>query len=124
MANLPAMPAKMSCADLAQTTEVAGQSIQITEQQTASASPSSPEYCAVTGHINTNIGFEILLPISTWRQRYLQVGCGGLCGSIGINPPADDRVQAAGGRRLRPRRRGRRAQRAMAPAGPPMRCSG
>src|SRR6201996_6793251 len=87
LANLPAVPAKMSCADLATTTEVAGQSIQITEQQTTSASPGSPEYCAVTGHINTSIGFEILLPTKTWRQRYLQVGCGGLCGNIGINPP-------------------------------------
>ena len=76
----------MSCADLAQTTEVAGQTIQITEEQTASASPGSPEYCAVTGHINTTIGFEILLPTSTWRQRYLKVGRGGLCGSISINP--------------------------------------
>jgi hypothetical protein len=27
------------------------------------------------------------MPTSTWRQRYLQVGCGGLCGSIGIAPP-------------------------------------
>jgi Tannase and feruloyl esterase len=77
----------MSCADLAQTTAVNGQTIQITEQQTTSASPGSPVCCAVTGHINTNIGFEILLPTSTWRQRYLQVGYGGLCGSIGINPP-------------------------------------
>jgi hypothetical protein len=87
MANLPVLPARMSCANLAQTTQVNGQSIQITEQQTTSASPGSPVYCAVTGHINTYIGFEILLPTSTWRQRYLQVGCGGLCGSIGINPP-------------------------------------
>ncbi|MGH3290410.1 MAG: tannase/feruloyl esterase family alpha/beta hydrolase [Trebonia sp.] len=37
--------------------------------------------------MNTYTGFEILLPISTWRQRYLQVGCGGLCGSINISPP-------------------------------------
>ena len=87
MANLPVIPAGMSCAQLAKTTEVNGQKIQIVKYQTASASASSPKYCAVTGHINTYIGFEILLPVSTWRQRYLQVGCGGLCGSININPP-------------------------------------
>jgi hypothetical protein len=87
MANLGAIPASMSCADLAKTTSVAGQKIQIVEYQTASASADSPKYCAVTGHINTYIGFEILLPISTWRQRYLQIGCGGLCGSISIAPP-------------------------------------
>jgi hypothetical protein len=66
---------------------VAGQKIQIVKFQTASASAHSPTYCAVTGHIKTYIGFEILLPVSTWRQRYLQIGCGGLCGSISINPP-------------------------------------
>jgi hypothetical protein len=87
MANLGVIPASMSCDQLAKTTSVAGQKIQIVEHQTASASAGSPQYCAVTGHINTYIGFEILLPISTWRQRYLQVGCGGLCGSISIAPP-------------------------------------
>ena len=87
MANLPVVPAGMSCSQLAKTTEVNGQKIQIVKYQTASASASSPKYCAVTGHINTYIGFEILLPVSTWRQRYLQVGCGGLCGSISIDPP-------------------------------------
>jgi len=86
MANLPVIPAGMSCAQLAKTTSVDGQKIDIVKYQTASASPGSPEYCAVTGHINTYIGFEILLPVSTWRQRYLQVGCGGLCGSISISP--------------------------------------
>jgi Tannase and feruloyl esterase len=87
MASLPVIPAGMTCAQLAQTTLVSGQRIQIVKYQTASASASSPQYCAVTGRINTYIGFEILLPVSTWRQRYLQVGCGGLCGSIGISPP-------------------------------------
>jgi len=86
MANLPVIPAGMSCAQLAKTTSVDGQKIDIVSYQTASASPGSPQYCAVTGHINTDIGFEILLPTSTWRQRYLQVGCGGLCGSISISP--------------------------------------
>ena len=87
MANLKVIPAQTTCAKLAETTAVAGQRIEITKYQTASASPGAPRYCAVTGHINTYIGFEILLPISTWRQRYLQVGCGGLCGSINIDPP-------------------------------------
>jgi hypothetical protein len=86
MANLGVIPARMSCSQLAQTTNVNGQKIQIVEHQTASASAGSPQYCAVTGHINTYIGFEILLPTKTWRQRYLQVGCGGLCGSISISP--------------------------------------
>jgi feruloyl esterase len=87
MAHLGVIPASMTCAELAKTTSVAGQKIQIVKYQTASAAAGSPRYCAVTGHINAFIGFEILLPVSTWRQRYLQVGCGGLCGSISISPP-------------------------------------
>jgi hypothetical protein len=77
----------MTCAELARTTQVAGQAIVVKKYQTAGASSGAPQYCAVTGEINTYIGFEILLPISNWRQRYLQGGCGGLCGSININPP-------------------------------------
>jgi feruloyl esterase len=87
MASLRVLPARMSCSQLAKTTTAGGQKIQIVEYQTASASAGAPAYCAVTGHINAYIGFEILLPVSTWRQRYLQVGCGGLCGSISISPP-------------------------------------
>lgn len=86
MVNLPVIPASMSCANFALSTEINGQSIQIPENQTTSATPGPPVYCAVTGHINTHIGFEILLPTTTWKQRYLQFGCGGLCGNIGISP--------------------------------------
>lgn len=31
-----------------------------------------------------------MLPVSTWTQRYMQVGCGGLCGSISLEPGASD----------------------------------
>src|SRR6266849_5892636 len=37
MANLKVIPAQMTCAELAKTTEVAGQSIHVTKYQTASA---------------------------------------------------------------------------------------
>ncbi|HXW44780.1 MAG TPA: tannase/feruloyl esterase family alpha/beta hydrolase [Streptosporangiaceae bacterium] len=87
LANLPAVPATESCATLAQTTMAGGQDVQVAAEQTASATTGGPEYCALTGTINTYIGFEILLPLSTWRQRYLQIGCGGLCGNIGLSAP-------------------------------------
>jgi hypothetical protein len=88
IAALPVMRAKMSCASLvARTSKVDGLSVSISSSKTGRATPSSPEYCAVTGHIAKYIGFEILLPTKTWHQRYLQVGCGGLCGSIGVSAP-------------------------------------
>jgi hypothetical protein len=85
MANLPAVKATESCADLAGTTAVSGLAIQVVSYQTGSAGKGDPQYCALTGHLAKYIGFEILLPTTTWRQRYLQVGCGGLCGSIGMS---------------------------------------
>jgi Tannase and feruloyl esterase len=88
LANLPVKTAKMSCAELAgSTNSVGGLKVQIAEYQVGSAAPGDPQYCALTGHIGTNIGFEVLLPTTTWHGRYLQIGCGGLCGNIGLNAP-------------------------------------
>jgi hypothetical protein len=87
MASLPVHKAKISCAALAETQQIDGLAVTIDATEVGAASATSPEYCAVTGHIATNVGFEALLPVSTWRGRYLQIGCGGLCGNIGLNPP-------------------------------------
>jgi feruloyl esterase len=87
LANLKVVPSKESCATLATTTEAGHQSVDISEFQVGKDPASGVEYCALTGTIDTNVGFEVLLPVSTWRQRYLQVGCGGLCGNIGLNAP-------------------------------------
>jgi Tannase and feruloyl esterase len=87
MANLKVVASKETCAALSTATEAGGQTVDISAYQVGADPDSGVQYCAVTGTINTNIGFEVLLPISTWRQRYLQVGCGGLCGSIGLNAP-------------------------------------
>ena len=42
-------------------------------------------YCKVTGTIAPAIQFEVRLPLAGWSQRYLQTGCGGLCGSLHID---------------------------------------
>jgi hypothetical protein len=38
--------------------------------------------CEVKGTLAPAIGFKVTLPVATWQQRYLQIGCGGLCGRI------------------------------------------
>jgi hypothetical protein len=87
IANLKVIPAKESCSTLATSTEAGGQAVDI-QLSTYDTDPNSGvQYCAMSGTIDTNIGFEILLPTTTWRQRYLQIGCGGLCGSIGLSAP-------------------------------------
>ena len=44
------------------------------------------DYCEVTGTIARAVHFEVRLPQAGWTQRYLQTGCGGLCGMLRINP--------------------------------------
>lgn len=46
--------------------------------------------CSVEGTLAPSIGFKVQLPTQTWTQRYLQTGCGGLCGRISLNAPAAD----------------------------------
>jgi feruloyl esterase len=40
------------------------------------------QFCKVTGYVEPAIGFEVDLPVDHWTQRYLQLGCGGLCGML------------------------------------------
>jgi hypothetical protein len=39
-------------------------------------------FCEVKGLLKPTVNFTVLLPINSWTQRYLQVGCGGLCGRV------------------------------------------
>lgn len=41
-------------------------------------------YCEVLGYIEPSIKFEVRLPLTNWTQRFLQTGCGGLCGEVSI----------------------------------------
>jgi feruloyl esterase len=41
-------------------------------------------YCVVEGTIAPAIRFEARLPVQGWSGRYLQTGCGGLCGTLAI----------------------------------------
>ena len=38
--------------------------------------------CHLRGTIRGSIGFEARLPLERWTGRYLQIGCGGLCGRV------------------------------------------
>lgn len=41
-------------------------------------------YCEVTGTIAPAIRFEVRLPLAGWTQRFLETGCGGLCGMLRV----------------------------------------
>ena len=46
--------------------------------------------CVVAGTLAPEIGFKVQLPLENWTQRYMQLGCGGLCGRIGLMTGASD----------------------------------
>ena len=48
------------------------------------------EVCEVRGTIAPSIGFVVQLPTTEYRQRYLQIGCGGLCGRTDSEAPQTD----------------------------------
>jgi hypothetical protein len=78
-----------SCSALAglDLTGIPGASTQI-NSATAAKAPGGWSYCDVTGTIAPQDQFELQLPLSTYTQRYLQTGCGGLCGVTSIDAPA------------------------------------
>ena len=40
------------------------------------------KFCTVEGTLAPTVGFRVRLPVETWTQRVMHMGCGGLCGSI------------------------------------------
>lgn len=54
--------------------------------QVVPATAQTPQYCNVKGYVTPQIQFEVQLPTQNWNRRYLQVGCGGYCGSLRTSP--------------------------------------
>ncbi|MCB6184522.1 tannase/feruloyl esterase family alpha/beta hydrolase [Leeia sp. TBRC 13508] len=46
--------------------------------------------CTVEGLLSPAIHFQTTLPMTGWSERYLQVGCGGTCGSIRLDSGASE----------------------------------
>jgi feruloyl esterase len=76
----------LACGQLA-TIDLAGMTgvpVSISSAAATTATPGGWSACDVKGNIGPQEQFETFLPTSTWRQLYLQTGCGGLCGSVSI----------------------------------------
>ncbi|GGN23963.1 feruloyl esterase [Actinoplanes campanulatus] len=89
----------MDCADV---TGLNLPGVTIRSATVTSAGAPSP-YCAVEGVIAPADTIVMRLPVNGWTQRYLQTGCGGLCGTARINytqaaacaPVADGTIASA-----------------------------
>jgi Tannase and feruloyl esterase len=87
-------PAKAdSCSNLASsfhrpnTTITTAQTIPAgTFNSPAGALPNLPQFCRIAGFTaptsDSHINFEVWVPETGWNLKYMQVGCGGYCGSI------------------------------------------
>jgi Tannase and feruloyl esterase len=82
-AQSPVVTPRMACADLA--------GVDLSSELGAPAKVGNAGIergmCHVQGTIRQTIGFEAWLPLEGWTGRYLQMGCGGLCGRIATSPP-------------------------------------
>ena len=96
LANLPAVMPAMSCPSVAalDLSGVTDGTVTITSAVllpagTVVGNNTLPApVCDVKGTIGPGASlFELQLPTQGWTQRYLQTGCGGLCGNLSVNAP-------------------------------------
>jgi hypothetical protein len=90
----PALPAVMPIVDCSKLASVdisssVGAPTHITAATAVNAGAIAP-YCDVQGDVEPAIRFEVRLPLTQWTQRYVQTGCGGLCGQLEIRLDKDD----------------------------------
>ena len=74
----PAKNVATSCAEL---TALTLNNSSITKTENIRASGTSPSHCKVTGVIETEINFELLLP-EEWNGRFMMGGGGGYVGTV------------------------------------------
>ena len=82
LASLPVVVPVADCASMA-TLDLSGATGARTTLLAREVHGAKP-YCEVSGTIARDIHFEVQLPLNGWTQRFLQTGCGGLCGMLAI----------------------------------------
>jgi feruloyl esterase len=85
-ANLPIVRPAESCESVAKTPLQGVSNLPTTIEAATLIDTPKGKFCRVTGIIAPAIHFEVDLPAEHWTQRYLAVGCGGLCGSMPSSP--------------------------------------
>ena len=104
LADLPAAAPVMDCAAVVNLDLTGATDAPVTIQSATVETAGAPApYCAVRGTIAPANTFVMRLPVQGWTQRYLQTGCGGLCGTANINytqagtcpPVADGTIASA-----------------------------
>jgi len=86
-----AAPSAEACAGLARAdfTGLPDAPTALTAATVVEAANDLPAYCRVEGTIAPQVGFELRMPMTTWNGKYLQQGCGGMCGWINMGACED-----------------------------------
>lgn len=75
-----------TCASLAQLdlTEIGGVGSAVTSatEGTVAINGTDVAFCNVEGTLAPAVGFRVRLPVASWTQRMMHIGCDGLCGSV------------------------------------------
>ena len=84
-ADLKVVKPVMDCAQLTSLrgvpiSSLAGVPMRVVSAQVVKDGPAP--YCEVKGYVSPQVNFELHLPTENWTQRFVQVGCGGLCGNL------------------------------------------
>lgn len=84
--GLPAVTPAMQCGDVTglDLSHAAGATVTIRSATVVTTGAPAP-YCEVRGTIAPANTIVVRLPVNGWTQRYVQTGCGGLCGNANIN---------------------------------------
>jgi hypothetical protein len=93
LTSLGTVTLKYSCAQLASEdfSQISGAPATIlsaTQVNPVTGSAANYPYCDVKGIVAPQVQFELQLPTDSYAQRYLQEGCGGYCGNVGVSQPA------------------------------------
>jgi hypothetical protein len=80
--NLPVVKPVVSCGQLARTALAQAVGVAVTIKSALERDTEKGKYCQITGMIAPAVGFEVDLPMEHWTQRYLEGGCGGMCGTV------------------------------------------
>ena len=78
-ATLPVVKPVIDCSALAQQNFSAQTGAAVTILSARNENSEKGTYCKVSARIAPDIGVQVALPTEHWTQRFLQVGCGGLC---------------------------------------------
>src|SRR4051812_38296222 len=84
--DLPAIRPVMTCGDVPDLDLTGVTDAKVTIQSATVVTTGTPApYCEVRGRVAPANTVVVRLPVNGWTQRYVQTGCGGLCGSARID---------------------------------------